>query len=105
MTQVSQPQTGAFAVADVLGPHDQQMIDLGTALIEAAMDDASVLNGIPHGATLVLLPEDDPAFTEEAIAVGLAAIRQGRDVLFRHVRAPREAAQAEAEASDAQAGH
>ncbi len=90
MTEASQARTGATAVAEALDPHDQRMIDLGTALIEAAMDDAAVLDGLPNGATLVLLPEDDPAYIEEAIVVGLTAIRQGRDVYFRHLRTSRD---------------
>jgi hypothetical protein len=88
MTQASTTRTGTTTVIESLDPHDLRMIDLGTALIEAAMDDATVLDGIPSGATLVLLPVDDPAYVDQAIAVGLEAVHRGRDVYFRHLRLP-----------------
>lgn len=64
-------------------------------LIEAAIDDASVLDDIPNGAVLVLLPADDPAFAEEALALGVKAVREGRNVYFKHL--PTEAAAENAE--------
>lgn len=57
------------------------------AFHRAALADPTILDGIPHGATLVLLPDGEPEYLERRIALGVAAIRQGRDVLFRHVRA------------------
>ena len=79
---MTEPQTGA--PARTVDAFDQTTIGLTADLIAAAMDDASVLEGIPHGAILVLLPSDDPAFVEESIARGIAAVRQGRNVVFRH---------------------
>jgi hypothetical protein len=63
---------------------DRKTISLTADFIEAALDDASILAGIPHGAVLVLLPEDDSDFVEESIALGVAAVRRGQDVVFRH---------------------
>ena len=56
-------------------------------MISAALDDVSALDDIPDGATLVLLPADDPAFCEEAIALGIADVRRGLIVYFKHVPA------------------
>ena len=64
---------------------DRKTIALTADFIESALDDASILDGIPSGAMLVLLPDDDSDFSEESIAVGIAAVRQGWDVVFRHV--------------------
>jgi hypothetical protein len=63
---------------------DRKTISLTADFIEAAMEDASVLEGIPQGAVLVLLPADDPEFVEESISLGVDAVRKGRDVVFRH---------------------
>ena len=80
MTATKPPANG-FAVDEF----DQKTIALTTDFIRAAFDDARVLDGIPNGATLILLPEEDTAFIEESIQLGIEAIRQGRDVVFRHV--------------------
>jgi hypothetical protein len=63
---------------------DRKTIGLTADFIEAAFDDASILVGIPNGALLILLPHDDPPFVEESIALGINAVREGRDVVFRH---------------------
>jgi hypothetical protein len=66
---------------------DRKVIAQTFDLIEAAMDDASVLDDIPNGAVLILLTADDPAFNEESIALGVQAVRQGRNVYFKHLAA------------------
>ena len=66
---------------------DRKTISLTADFIETAFDDASVLAGIPDGALLILLPEDDPSFLEQSIALGIDAVRDGRDVVFRHTAA------------------
>jgi hypothetical protein len=63
---------------------DRKQIILTADFIEAAFDDASVLAGIPDGVLLILLPEDDQSFLEESISLGIDAVREGRDVVFRH---------------------
>jgi hypothetical protein len=79
--------TAPHAVASVpaVDEFDRTSISLTADFIEAALDDASILNGIPRGAVLVLLPGDDPNFVTESIAIGIEAVRQGKDVVFRHV--------------------
>ncbi|MEA2585805.1 MAG: hypothetical protein QOF33_3890 [Thermomicrobiales bacterium] len=68
-----------------LDAFDRKTIGLTADFIEAAFDDATILAGILYGSLLVLLPEDDPAFVDESIARGIEAVRQGRDVVFRHL--------------------
>jgi Family of unknown function (DUF5647) len=53
----------------------------------AVIDNPSLLDEIPDGANLVLVPDDDPAFAEAKIELGIAAVRRGENVYFRHVRA------------------
>ncbi len=59
---------------------------LGFDLLEAALRDPSLLDGIPDGVTLVLLPVDDPEAATRSVQLGLDAIDRGEDVLFKHVR-------------------
>ena len=66
---------------------DRKVLAQTAELIEAAMDDASVLDDIPHGAMLVLLSADDPAFSEEALVAGVKAVREGWTVYFKHLPA------------------
>src|SRR5687768_4030599 len=52
----------------------------------AILADPSILDDIPDGATVVLIPSDDPDLAAAEIEQSLAALRQGCDVYFRHVR-------------------
>jgi hypothetical protein len=52
----------------------------------AVLADPTLLDHVPDGVTLVLLPDHDAELMREQIEAGLTAIREGRDVLFRHVR-------------------
>jgi len=58
-------------------------VDLSIAFTEQLIADESIT--LPSHATLVLLPRDDPTLVEVNIAIGLAAIRRGEDVYFRHM--------------------
>jgi hypothetical protein len=80
MTAPAQPKP-------MLSDFDRKTVAQTFDLISAALDDVSVLDDIPDGATLVLLPPDDPDFSEEAIALGIADVRRGRNVYFKHVPA------------------
>jgi hypothetical protein len=56
--------------------------ELGTAIIQ----DASILDEIPEGAMLVLLPTNaDRDFIESSIATGIDMIAKGHNVYFRHL--------------------
>jgi hypothetical protein len=76
------------------------LTDLGLAII----DDPSILEQIPNGAMLVLLPADaDEAFVQRSIETGLEMLRRGHNVYFRHL-APGEWSAADLESEDALAG-
>lgn len=61
-------------------------LDLACKFGLAIIADPSMLDDIPNGSQLVLLPDDDPALVETNIESGFKAVRAGRDVYFRRVR-------------------
>lgn len=65
---------------------------LGTTfdLVRDVLTDPSILEGIPEDATLVLVPTDDDELAAAEVEQGLAALRRGEDVYFRHVRARKD---------------
>ncbi|MGH2557521.1 MAG: hypothetical protein ACRDJH_00540 [Thermomicrobiales bacterium] len=52
----------------------------------AIINDPSLLDDIPDGVNLVLVAADDLTLAEMKIEIGLAAVRRGEDVSFRHIR-------------------
>lgn len=40
---------------------------------------------LPPGVTVQLVPDDDQALAETNIAIGIAAIREGKNVYFHHL--------------------
>ena len=67
-------------------PVTRRSIGLGFDFNRAIIADPSILDGVPDGAVVVLIPPDDPALAAHEINTGLALLRQGCDVYFRHVR-------------------
>ena len=61
-------------------------LDLAFAFGQAIIADPTLLDDIPNGVTLVLLPEDAAALTRANVEIGLHRLRAGRDVYVRHVR-------------------
>jgi hypothetical protein len=49
------------------------------------LDDPALLDEIPEGTTLVLIPSDDPAIAEANLEIAMAEVRKGRDVYIRHI--------------------
>lgn len=49
----------------------------------AVIEDPTILEDIPNGVLLMLMPDDDPEYSATCIERGLAAVAQGRDVYFR----------------------
>jgi hypothetical protein len=49
------------------------------------VEQPELLGEVPDGATLVLIPDDDPELAAFNVEVGLNAIRSGQNVYFRHV--------------------
>jgi hypothetical protein len=62
----------------------EKNLDLAFDLFESAFEDPTVLSDVPSGATLVLRPDDDPDLFAANIEIGLAALRRGENVSFRH---------------------
>jgi Family of unknown function (DUF5647) len=58
---------------------------LAFTLADAIVDDPSLLDEIPEGATVVLLPDDDRELAEANRALGLQALDAGANVYFRHI--------------------
>ncbi len=70
----------------------EKNLDLAFDLFEAAFNDPMLLVDVPQGATLVLMPDDDPELFAANIEIGLAALRRGENVYFRHVSSGRDSA-------------
>lgn len=51
----------------------------------AILDDPALLDTVPDGATVVFLPDDDPAMLESNLRLGTDAARNGANVYFIHV--------------------
>jgi hypothetical protein len=60
-------------------------LELTRGFTQAMLDDPALLQSIPNGVQLVLLPEDDPVMFETNLTIGLDAARRGENVLLRHV--------------------
>jgi len=58
---------------------------LHDAFLKALIADEALQEELPNGASLILLPDDDPELTERNIAFGVVAARRGRNVYLRHV--------------------
>ena len=65
-----------------VSPH----IELALRFTLALFEDPAKLDEFPDGATLVLLPDDDPDLAESNLQGGIRMIRAGQDVTFRHLR-------------------
>ncbi len=63
----------------------ERSIDEAFEIGRAIIADPSLLDDIPNGATLVLLPDDDPGRAAERKALGLAALERGESVYFKRV--------------------
>lgn len=64
----------------------ERNIGLTFELIQAIADDPALLEEIPHGATVILIPADDPDLAARNIAGGHRRVLAGENVYFRHVR-------------------
>lgn len=65
----------------------ERNIDLAFEHIRETVEDPGLLDGIRDGVTFVLVPDDDPRLAEANILNGIEAVRDGKDVYFRHVSA------------------
>lgn len=55
-------------------------------LLLAQLDDPALLERVPTGATLVLIPDDDHALADYNLALARRVFATGRNVYLYHVR-------------------
>lgn len=58
--------------------------DLHSAFIDAYFEDVSILEDIPNGSALILVPDDDPELAEANLKRAVEAVQNGYDVYIRH---------------------
>lgn len=78
--------TVEFAVALDDDPQVDRRIDLNRRFLQAGFADTTILEDIPRGVVLFLLPDDDPEFVAREVLVAADSARRGADVYLRHVR-------------------
>jgi hypothetical protein len=64
---------------------DARDTELHIAFLQGIIDEPSRLDDIPNGATLMLIPDDDPALAAYNRERGWRALLAGDNVYFRHV--------------------
>ncbi len=52
-------------------------IELAGEFMAAILDNPALLERVPDGATITLVPDDDPDLAEANISAGLDAVRRG----------------------------
>ena len=57
-------------------------LDLAEQLIQEHLANPATAADIPHGATVVLLPDDDPALVAANLTTGMAAVQRGENVIL-----------------------
>lgn len=62
----------------------ERYYELSDAFVDAYFDDASILEDIPNGSTLILVPDDDPELAKFSLREGVRAAEEGADVYIRH---------------------
>lgn len=63
----------------------ERNITLSFEFAKSIVDDPAILDEVPDGATLVLLPSDEPDLARENLRLGIAAAERGENVYLRHV--------------------
>jgi hypothetical protein len=63
----------------------ERNITLSFEFARSIVDNPSILDEIPDGATLILLPSDEPDLVRENLRLGIAAAERGENVYLRHV--------------------
>lgn len=65
--------------------------ELHSKFVRAYFEDTSILEDIPNGSALILLPDDDPELVEANLQHAIYSARQGHDVYIRHFPRPEKA--------------
>lgn len=64
----------------------ERNVTLSFEFAKSIIDDPAILEEIPDGATLVLLPDDEPDLARENLRLGIETAQRGEDVYIRHVK-------------------
>ena len=84
--------TEQHEILDTPTAADRTLVLIGEHL-QAVLDNPDILETIPNGATLALIPDDDPALARHNLDLALQLFAGGRNVyLYHHIR-PTAAAQ------------
>jgi len=78
--------TVEFTAALDADPEVDKRTDLNLRFLHAGLADTTILEGIPRGVVLFLLPDDDPEFVAQEVLAAADSARRGADVYLRHVR-------------------
>ncbi|MGH2534596.1 MAG: DUF5647 family protein [Thermomicrobiales bacterium] len=77
------------APAETVDAASDDVVEKNIALtfdfLRAQITDPALVDEIPDGATLILLPIEAPGMIEANIEIGLASLRRGENVYFRYV--------------------
>ncbi len=65
---------------------DQQIICQTFGFMRGIVVNPDIVNDIPDGANVVLIPADDPDLAAIETEAGMLALGRGQDVYFRHIR-------------------
>jgi hypothetical protein len=63
---------------------DQRDQELHSAFVRAYVEDVSILEDIPNGSALILIPDDDPELAKTNLNRAVEAAQNGYDVYIRH---------------------
>ncbi len=64
---------------------DRTLVLLGEFL-QTQLEDPALLEEVPNGATVALIPDDDPELAEHNLNLALESFAAGKNVYLRHVR-------------------
>jgi len=78
--------TATATVAPEIEAAIQRNLDLVHRFLLGVMEDPSRFEAVPDGASIVLLPDDDPASLDANLAMAAELARNGRNVYLRHIR-------------------
>ncbi|HKG26141.1 MAG TPA: hypothetical protein VKB09_10865 [Thermomicrobiales bacterium] len=67
-------------------PQTDRRLDLIHRYTQAVLQKKILPGNIPTDALTFLLPDDDAAYAEREIAIGVEIAKKGQDVYFRHIR-------------------
>ena len=86
MTRTKDTGIAVASAPSSLDPISDDIIGQTFDWARAVVADPTILDEIPNGCTLVLLPEGaDQEFVETNLAIALRAARRGRNVYIRHL--------------------